>query len=205
MIERIFYNVDTQHDFMDKKGKLYVPNAEAIKPNLAKLTRYARDCGITIIGSVDAHTSKDPELKENKGPFPRHCMIGTFGQKHIPETKPINPIFVQNVRLSDYELDKILKHDGEIYFEKQHYDVFTNPNIYIILKIINPKEAVVYGVATDYCVKAAALGFRKKGIDVYLVEDAIEAVNVNQGDGNKALKEMEKAKVQFISVGGILK
>ncbi len=184
----VFWNVDTQHDFMDASGGLYVPGSEEIKPNLKGLTAYARNRKIRVMGSVDAHTLKDSEMQANGGPFPFHCIVGTIGQKHIPETEPLDPLFVQNREYSDLELEKILAHSGEIIFEKQHYDVFTNPNTAKALRRYGVKVAVVYGVATDYCDKAAVKGLRKLGIEVYLVEDAIRPVT--QEGGKAALDEM---------------
>ncbi|MEK6827242.1 MAG: cysteine hydrolase family protein, partial [Nanoarchaeota archaeon] len=147
---RIFYDVDTQNDFMNKTGALYVPNAELIKPNLKLLTDFARKNKILIIGSVDRHfgteeyKEREGELAKWGGPFPDHCMNGTFGQEKILETNQEN---YQN-----------------LFFEKQSYDVFTNPTISAFLKESKIKESIVYGVATDYCVKAAVLGMQQKGI-----------------------------------------
>src|SRR3989344_145268 len=201
-MKTIFWNVDTQHDFMNKNGALYVPGAEEIKPALDRLTKYALPQGIKIMGSIDAHTEKDPEMKANGGPFPFHCMIGTLGQKHIPETAPINPLYVKNKEYTAKELEGILGHNGEVIFEKQHYDVFTNPNTAKVLGKLGIKLAVVYGVATDYCDKAAALGLRKLGIEVYLVEDAIKPVTEEGGEA--ALEEMLAAGVKLTKTKDVL-
>lgn len=198
----VFWNVDTQNDFINPDGALYVQGSEQIKPNLKILTEYAKKKKIKIMGSVDAHTEKDSEMKANGGPFPFHCMINTFGQKHIPETEPKNPIYVKNREHTDQEIDEILKHGGEIIFEKQHYDVFTNPNTEKVLKRYEVKKAIVYGVATDYCDKAAALGLRNLGIEVYIVEDAIRPVT--EEGGKKALEEMYSANVKQTTTKEIL-
>ena len=89
---RIFYDVDTQKDFMDKTGALYVPDAELIKPNLERLTVYAIRNNIPIAGSVDKHFGtleykhREAELAKWGGPFPEHCMALTDGQEKIEET-----------------------------------------------------------------------------------------------------------------------
>ncbi len=89
---RIFYDVDTQNDFMNKDGALYVPNAELIKPNLRKLTEYAEKNIIPILGSVDKlfgteeYKTRELELKRWGGPFPDYCMNMTIGQLKIHET-----------------------------------------------------------------------------------------------------------------------
>jgi len=85
----IFWDVDTQHDFMDHDGKLYVPDAELIKPNLKRLTDYAHDRNIHIVASSDDHTAGDRELSSTpdfEATFPEHCMRGTRGAEKIPET-----------------------------------------------------------------------------------------------------------------------
>lgn len=192
----VFWDVDTQYDFMDACGALYVPDAETIKPYLKKLTEGARQHGIRIMGSVDAHTKMDAEMQANGGPFPYHCLIGTSGQLKIPETRPECPAYVQNKEYSGLELRMFLEHAGELIFEKQHYNVFTNPNVSKILRWSQPNRVVVYGVAMDYCVKAAALGLRRSGLEVYLVEDAIRAV---AADTEKiAIGEMARNGVRFI-------
>ncbi len=78
-----FFDVDTQIDFMLPHGNLYVPGAEKIIPNLVRLMAFAREHDIPVISSADAHTPDDPEFKI----WPPHCVIGTPGQKRIPETQ----------------------------------------------------------------------------------------------------------------------
>ncbi len=186
MKQKIFFNVDTQKDFMNKDGALYVPNAESIKGNLKKLTEFAAD-QINVISSVDVHYGTEEykdvetELKKNGGPFPNHCMKGSEGCKPIKETFPLD-IFTT-------------------YITKQTYDVFSNPITKVALKGI--KEAVVYGVATDYCVKAAVLGMLKMGIKVTVVEDAIMGVAKDTTDA--ALKEMKDKGAAFVKTEEILK
>ncbi|MEM3400145.1 MAG: cysteine hydrolase family protein [Candidatus Micrarchaeia archaeon] len=205
----VFFDVDTQNDFIKKHGKLAVPNAESILPNLKKLTDFARKKGIRIYASVDRHfgdeehRNSERELKKWGGPFPEHCMDGTEGQRKVKETEPKNPLYIENRKLTDEEIERALTWDGEIIIEKQTYDVFDNPNTDILLKGV--KAAVVYGVATDYCVKAAVLGMRRRGIDVFLVVDAIKAVNAKKGDEEKALEEMRKAGAKEIKTSEVLK
>ena len=172
---RIFYDVDTQNDFMNKDGALYVPEAESIRENIRLLTEHARTKKIKIAGSVDAHSENDPEFEI----FPPHCVKGTEGQKKIIPSMP-----------------------GEIYFKKQHYDIFTNPEFSAFLKQIKVIEAIVYGVATDYCVKAAVLGMQMRNVQCYVVEDAIKGVDPKTTKG--ALEDMAKNGAEFIKTKDIL-
>lgn len=280
---KIFFDVDTQNDFMNKDGALYVPNAELIKPNLAKIREFARkNRGIFVMGSVDVHfgteeyKERETELQRNGGPFPDHCMCmyGTGGINKIDETviddSPHvgdltfyidNPLITKRTReeikaeydemnkwneeariqleikfgiklsketvFTDEHVNKELKreHTGiceqslesaleivrnhpknwdimSIYFEKQSYDVFTNPNAEELLKRANVTEAVVYGVATDYCVKAAVLGMQKRGIQCYVVEDAIKGVSPDTT--KSALEEMVNAGAKFVTTKEVI-
>ena len=184
---KIFYDVDTQNDFMNRDGALYVPGAEETKPNLKNVTNYALDKQIAIIGSLDTHygterfKDKEGELRRNRGPFPDHCMLGSFGAKKIPETDV----------------------DGKgRYFPKQSYDIFTNPAFEVFLQMADVKEAVVYGVATDYCVKAAVVGMQKRGVQCYVVEDAISGVAPDTT--KSALEEMATAGAKFVKTSDVL-
>jgi nicotinamidase/pyrazinamidase len=167
---KIFYDVDTQNDFMNSNGALYVPGAEEIKPNIERLTEYARENQIPIWGSVDAHVENDPEFET----FPPHCVVGTRGQEKII------PVL-----------------DNERYFEKAHYDVFTNSNAEKELASYGVDEAVVYGVATDICVRAAVLGMQQRGIQTFVVEDAIKGVFEDKT--KLALEEMANAGAKFVT------
>ena len=196
----LFFDVDTQIDFIEKNGALYVPEAETLKPHFKQLLRYARINGIPVWGSVDAHGEQDPELIQNHGPFPNHCMLGSAGHQKIDETAPMDPVWIENNHYSDNEILQILQHPDEIYFLKQTYNMFDNPNLEIISADYDP--IVVFGVATDYCVLAAVMGFRNLDKTVYLVEDAIKAVN--HENGQKALEKMQTTGAIFIKTDDIL-
>ncbi len=210
----IFWNVDTQKDFTNKDGALYVHGAEEIKPNLVALTKYARLHRQKIILSRDSHNNKSRELIQNGGQFPPHCMAGTKGYKNIPETTPKNPLVIPTTEGTYMEfiemeiltysptLNKMLQHKGELVFEKDNNDVFTNYYAGKFVANSGARAAVVYGVATDYCVKLAALGLRKSGLEVYLVTDAI--TSVNEKDGKSALEEMLAAGVKTITTKDVL-
>lgn len=217
---RIFWDVDTENDFMNKDGALYVPEAEKIKENLSSLTDYALNKLIPVIGSVDRHfgteeyKQREAELSRWGGPFPDHCMDGTPGQVKIIETnfecRDSCTVYLENrldntldekhlghalIEMRDYQTELIL-------IEKQHNDVFTNPNTAELLKRANVKEAVVYGVAVDYCVKAAVLGMQKRGIQTYLVIDAVKGITPETT--RTALEEMFAAGCKRVTTRDVL-
>jgi nicotinamidase/pyrazinamidase len=200
MDPKVFFDVDTQLDFIEPCGALPVPGAEEIRPNLALLTKAARACGIRIVGDVDSHFGTEEyrklearELKKWGGPFELHCERGTRGWEKIPETAPLDPLFVGTKKLSVSELARARMHKGELYFEKQFVDVSENPNFCALMEGVG--EATVYGVATDYCVKCVALALLGLGAKVTVVTDAVKPV-FPQAEG-AALEEMRLAGAEF--------
>ncbi|MGE0681903.1 MAG: hypothetical protein AB7P69_13520, partial [Candidatus Binatia bacterium] len=144
----LFYDVDTQRDFILPEGKLYVPGAEHLLPQLERLTAFARQWGIRIAGSVDCHLPSDPELLANGGKYPEHCLAGTEGQKKIAVTMPERPLWIKNRPYTVDELQSLLREEGEVYIEKQRFDVFSgNQNtIQVFDTLLHEKEdLVVYG------------------------------------------------------------
>ncbi len=198
MKEVIFFDVDTQYDFMHKDGKLYVPDAEKIIPNLKKITQFAKKKNISVIASADNHKMSDWEIASKT--FPSHCMQGTKGQKKIPETRLSNVIIIPNRKLNNKKI-KQLKQKDRLLIEKQQYTAFSNPNLKSILK--GTKKAYVYGVATDYCVKAAVLGLRDMGVETYVIKDAIKPVFKKNEKKDLALFKQKGAK--FLTAAQLLK
>lgn len=178
----IFFDVDTQYDFLMPHGALYVPGGESIIPALAQLTLFARHHGIRILGDVDWHLPANPEISANPDyqiTFPPHCIQGTPGARKIAETEPENPLWIDSERYLWKELERKVKaHSGEIFFRKNQLDVFSNPNIDYVLDMLKPDGVVVYGVVTEFCVACAVEGFLKRGdLEVMLLEDAVKEVS----------------------------
>jgi len=169
----LFIDIDTQNDFIFKEGKLYIPDAENIIENLKKLTEFAYRTNIPIFSSVDSHRQDDVEFKQ----FPPHCIKGTDGQKKIKETKIKEALVIP--------FDKTMKIDFTKYrqfiFEKDKLSVFSNPNFEKAIEEIGKEIFVVYGVATEYCVKECVEGLLERNKNVYIVVDAIKAVNEKEG------------------------
>ncbi|NPD88301.1 MAG: cysteine hydrolase [Asgard group archaeon] len=205
--EIIFFDVDTQNDFMNTDGKLYVTGAENIKENLGKLTQYARMQEIRILGSVDYHSLEDSEI-ESENPdysktFPPHCMQNSSGQEKIIETRSDIANWIDSVKYSEEKIEEIVSSKGPIFFRKDNFDSFSNPNSTTILKTLKPKKVVVYGVAIDYCVKSAIDGFLKlKDQDIFLVVDAVEGIEEEKS--KNLIKEWVEKGVRTVTTEGIL-
>jgi nicotinamidase/pyrazinamidase len=179
----VFWDVDTQYDFMHADGKLYVPEAERIIGNLKRLTDYAHANGIRIVASADDHTTADPEISDTPDfatTFPPHCMRGTPGQKKIPETGLRDPLVIEAERVDAKVLgERVRAHKGDILFHKHRFDVFTNQNVATVLDVLAPDDIVLYGVATDVCDKAAVEGLleRRPRTRLFVVTDAVKGID----------------------------
>ncbi len=191
-----FADIDTQRDFMLSGGGLYVPGAERIIPKLRRLFDFARRNEISILSSVDAHAQNDPEFAK----FPPHCVKGTEGQRKLDETLVPRPLVFENKAIDRNLLDAVRKHQ-QIIVEKQALDVFSNPVSERLLRVLPPR-AIVFGVTTEYCVKAACLGMRRLGTQVAVVSDAICALAPKTE--KEALDEMRRAGVEFIALETLL-
>ena len=189
-----FFDVDTQVDFMLPQGKLYVPGAEQIIPNLVRLMAFARDLGFPVISSADAHTPDDPEFKI----WPPHCVIGTPGQRRVPETQFPDAVVVPS-RAGAFTPPA--NWPGQTIIVKPTYDTADNPNFDAILRALGAKRCVVFGVATEYCVRADALALRHRGFPVDLVVDAIKAIT--EEGGRTAIEEMRAVGVRLVKTADV--
>jgi nicotinamidase/pyrazinamidase len=183
-----FLDIDTQHDFMDPAGALYMRGAEKIVGNLKRLVRHAAAKGIPLLSSMDSHIVKDPEFMQ----FPAHCVIGSPGQRKIDETLLPNAV---RVPPKPGALPREIAPGTQVIFEKPTLYLFDNPNFLEYIKREGFDEFVVFGVATDYCVQIAAEGLVERGCKVTVVRDAIHPVDPKAG--KKSLESMKKKGVKF--------
>ncbi|MYJ74256.1 MAG: cysteine hydrolase [Gammaproteobacteria bacterium] len=186
---RVFWDVDTQVDFIRPDGKLYVAGAETIVTNLAALTDFAHRQGIRIVGSSDNHDPGDEELSATPDftdTFPPHCLRDTEGQARIPETVLRNALIVEPEDPVAAVVGRVANHGGDILFHKRYFDVFTNPSVEPVVEALAIDEVVLYGVALDVCNRYAVEGLlaHDPGVAITVVTDAVRAINE---DGRDAL------------------
>lgn len=190
-IELLFWDVDTQHDFMAEDGKLAVPGATQIVDVLKRLTDFAVENDIPIVASGDAHEPDDPEFEE----FGRHCVAGTPGQEKISATSTPTAEVAEAARLSD-QLERLVSRDlQQIVIHKRELDVFTVDLADRVLSTLDPAHICAYGVATEYCVLKTVIGLLERGYTVTVVRDAVKAIQKDAGD--KAREQMLKAGADF--------
>ena len=203
----IFWDVDTQHDFMRADGKLYVPGSEEIVETLGALTDYAHAHDIPIVASADDHVPGHRELHHEpdfRETFPPHCMRGTPGQAKIAETTLRNPLEIHPERAPESLRERIRRHDGDFLLLKHWFDVFTNENVDLLLEVLAPERIVLYGVALDVCNRYAIEGLlqRRPAASLSLVADATRAIDAEAG---KSLVERWRAAgVSIVSAADVL-
>jgi len=175
-MKTIFWNVDTQYDFMRADGKLPVPDAELIEPNLEKLTQYARNNDIQVVNTADWHHKDSKEFSDEPNyqtTFPPHCLKDSAGAQYIPATTPSKAYIVDWE--SNLDAHVLSEHQGDVTIYKDAFDVFAgNQHTEKILEILNPDRAIVYGVATNVCVDFAVRGLLDRGVEVFVPTDAIK-------------------------------
>jgi nicotinamidase/pyrazinamidase len=202
MARVIFWDVDTQYDFMKADGKLYVPDAERIIPRLEALTDFAHRQGVRIVASADDHVPGHRELSDTpdwKETFPPHCVRGTPGQKKIPETVLRNPLVIEPDPLPRGEVERRVRaHQGDILFHKHWFDVFTNPNVEPALAVLDPDDVVLYGVALDVCDRYAIEGLlaRRPQSRLFAVTDAMKPIDKDIAE--HLLKEWAEEGVRLV-------
>jgi nicotinamidase/pyrazinamidase len=176
-MKTVFFDIDTQIDFLYPAGALYVPGAERLLPVISRLNQQAA----VLVSTMCAHEENDAEFKQ----WPPHCVVGTAGQLKPQSTMLAERVVIPN-RLVDVAIAR------QVVLEKQQLNLFTNPNLPRLLEILEADAYVVYGVVTEYCVKDAALGLLATGKPVTLVTDAI-----------RSLREDDAARtIQAFTAGG---
>jgi nicotinamidase/pyrazinamidase len=174
--------VDVQNDFCPG-GALGIEEGDKIIPVINQI--------INLFDIVVASKDWHPDNTVHFNKWPVHCVKNTKGAEFHPDlkTRNIDQIFYKGTGNVD---------DGYSAFEA------TNISLEEYLKAKGVDTFYIAGLATDYCVKETAIEALKKGFHIYVITDAIEAVNVKPGDSNKALEEMKKAGCNLVTSKFIL-
>ena len=181
-MKTVFFDIDSQLDFLYPAGALYVPAAERIVPAIALLNRYAAQHGITVVSTTDAHAENDPEFAT----WPPHCIAGTTGQHKAEAT-----LLERRLVIPNRECELALEDAPQIVVEKQTVDVFAAPNLQVVVERLKADRYVVYGVVTEICVLFAVRGLLKTGRPVTVATDAVATLKAE--DGARALASIRAA------------
>jgi nicotinamidase/pyrazinamidase len=195
--ETILWCVDAQKDFMLPGGKLYVPGAEKLLPNIRQLIDAARNASVFLVSHGCFHAVDDPEFTT----FPPHCVKGSPGADFVPEA-----IAPRHVRVSNEpgsSLPEDFRHQQQIILEKQTLDIFESRHADAFVKRLSQDaEFIVFGVVTEYCVRFAAKGLLERGRKVSLVSDAIETLSPEAGE--RTITELETLGAKLVTTNQAL-
>ena len=188
----ILWEVDVQADFMLPGGKLYVPGAEKLLPNIRRLTDLARQEKVLLVSHGCFHAPNDPEFKI----FPPHCVKGTPGAEFVPEALTGKIARVENTEEAKLPVDPFQYQ--QILLEKQTLNIFESRHAdELVKKLGNAAEFLVFGVVTEYCVGFAARGLLERGRRVAVVRDAIATLKPEEGE--KAIAEFKRLGARVIT------
>ena len=181
--------VDLQNDFADPAGSLAVRGGSDIVPTISREIALAVERGALVVLTQDWHPESTPHFAKDGGIWPVHCVADTWGADLHPALDA--PADTPRVRKGSNG------EDGYSGFTMR--DPTTEREIPTeldaLLRARGIERVVVCGLATDYCVKATALDARRLGYETSLLIDASAAVDLQEGDGIRAVEEMTAAGV----------
>ena len=179
--------VDVQNDFADPAGSLSVEGGENVVTAVNDEIGRAIEAGSLVVFTQDWHPEHTPHFETEGGIWPVHCVGGTWGAELHPRLDV--PEGAERVRKG------VGGEDGYSGFTVR--DVSNGGEHDTVLEhLLRQREVervVVVGLATDYCVKETALDARRRGFETTVVADAVAAVDLEPGDGQRALEEVRQA------------
>jgi nicotinamidase/pyrazinamidase len=181
--------VDVQNDFADPSGSLSVAGGDRIVPVVDREIEMATAAGAIVVATQDWHPPSTPHFAKDGGPWPVHCVAGSWGAElHPALTLPVDAPRIRKGANGE---------DGYSGFTMR--DPVSGETIATeleaLLRDAGVEDVVVTGLATDYCVQATALDAVRLGFRTAVLTDAIAAVDVEPGDGARAIEAMQAAGV----------
>ena len=181
--KRALIVVDVQNDFCPG-GALAVNNGDEVVPPLNRLMSEFLERGEPVFKSRDWHPLKTKHFAAYGGTWPVHCVQGTKGAEFHPQL------------IDDIHVRTISKGLGD----ENNYSAFDGTDLALQLQRLGVEEVWVGGLATDYCVKNTVLDALKEGLRVKALQDAMRAVELQPGDGERAIEEMRAAGAEVVKV-----
>lgn len=177
--------VDVQNDFADPSGNLYVAGGEEVVDPINAEIEEALSAGAVVVYTQDWHPEETPHFEKFGGVWPVHCVRDTWGAELHPDL--------------DVRGEIVRKGSGG----EDGYSGFTvrdpqggkesDTALESLLRKAGVKRIVVAGLATDYCVKETVVDGAGRGFKTIVLKNAIRAVDLEPGDGERALEDMERA------------
>jgi nicotinamidase/pyrazinamidase len=168
--------IDFQNDFTPG-GALAVEGGDEIGEPIRRLAPQFD----VVAATRDWHPPDHASFETEGGPWPVHCVQGTQGAELHPAMEKVDVDFIVDVG------------SGR---EDEGYSGFEKSDLARKLREGGVEKVAICGLATDYCVRASAIDARREGFDVTVVEDAIRPVEVEPGDGERAIEQMKEAGVK---------
>lgn len=173
--------VDVQRDFLPG-GPLGVPAGDQVIKPINRAVGMFERAGLPIFYSRDWHPTDHISFKARGGPWPRHCVAGTDGAAFAPTLRvPASAVVISKATTPD----------------RDAYSAFQGTTLASLLRAQDVLRVYVGGLSTDYTVKATVLDAKREGFDVKVLKDAVRAVDVQPGDGERALQEMQQSGAQL--------
>ena len=177
--------VDVQNDFADPSGTLSVDDGDAIVPRVNEEIAKAEAAGALVVYTQDWHPPSTPHFYKDGGIWPEHCVQETWGAEFHPDLRVEGEIVRKGADGRD-------GYSGFSVRDPESGE--TSPtSLETLLREHGRHRLVICGLATDYCVVETVLDARTLGFPVEVVEDAVRAVDLDSGDGDRALARMRNA------------
>ena len=179
--------VDVQNDFLPG-GSLAVPDGDAVVPVLNRYLAEFSARELPVYATRDWHPANHCSFKARGGPWPPHCIAGTHGAQFAAGLKfPTGATVISKAEKPD----------------KDAYSGFEGTDLGARLRARKVKRLFIGGLAADYCVLNTVRDALSLGHEVYLLTDAIRAVNINPDDGPKAEAEMQRLGAKPITLAAL--
>jgi nicotinamidase/pyrazinamidase len=166
--------IDMQYDFLPG-GALGVPSGDEVIAPINQLLALYREQNLPVYASRDWHPAKHVSFTAQGGPWPPHCMAGTRGASFVTELAlPDDTIVISKAATA----------------EADAYSAFNGTDLARQMRERGVERLAVCGLATDYCVLNSVTDALDEGFETLVVPEAMRAVEVNPGDGRRALERM---------------
>jgi nicotinamidase/pyrazinamidase len=174
--------VDVQNDFADPGGSLYVTGGEQVVPLINAEIERAREAGTKVFYTQDWHPESTPHFEKDGGIWPVHCVQGSWGAEFHADLVVDGPVIQKGSNGED-------GYSGFTMRDPVSGETIPTP-LADRLAQAGVTRLVIAGLATDYCVKSTVLDARERGYPITVLQNGIRAVDLEPGDGDRAVEEM---------------